>query len=115
MAYTFKRFIPREKKMPNGMNQSEMRYAELLECMKRAGDIRDYRFQAMTFKLADDTRYTPDFVVTFNDRMELHEVKGFLREDAAVKFKVAAHQFQEFGWKMVRWEKKTGWSTIAEY
>lgn len=50
-----------------------------------------HRFEGITLKLADDTRYTPDFIVqTVSGAIELHEVKGFWRDDARVKIKVAA-------------------------
>lgn len=45
--------------------------------------------QSITLKLANGCRYTPDFVVMAG-RPVAYEVKGFMREDAAVKIKVAA-------------------------
>jgi intracellular sulfur oxidation DsrE/DsrF family protein len=45
----------------------------------------------MKFRLADRTFYTPDFnVMLSNFEMEMHEVKGFMEDDAAVKIKVVA-------------------------
>ncbi|MGP9850223.1 hypothetical protein ACT3T7_02270 [Halomonas sp. 111] len=76
------------------MNKTEAAYAALLEAEKQAGEIVWYSFEAMTFKLADNTRYTPDFAVLRADGlMEMREVKGFWREDARVKIKVAAEMF----------------------
>jgi hypothetical protein len=50
--------------------------------------------QNLTLKLADDCRYTPDFIVVrFSGAIEAHEVKGFWRDDAKVKIKVAARLF----------------------
>lgn len=50
--------------------------------------------QNVTLKLADDTRYTPDFVAIDNCGIfHAREVKGFFRDDAKVKIKVAARQF----------------------
>ena len=78
----------------DGMNGTEKRRAIELEAMKRSGLIHDWRYEAMTFKLADDTRYTPDFWIIENDgACEFQEVKGFLRDDALVKIKVAARMF----------------------
>lgn len=82
---------------PGSMNRTESEYAMILESRKRAGEIVDYKFEAVTLKLAANTRYTPDFYVVFPDRIELHEVKGgFWRDDARVKIKVAAAMYPEF-------------------
>lgn len=76
------------------MNKTEAAYAAYLEILKRAGEIADYRFEAVKLRLADKTFYTPDFVVLAPDGvLEMHEVKGFWEEDARVKIKVAAAQF----------------------
>lgn len=99
-------FRPSEPAAPPGtrarqrMNRTEQAYALRLEAMKRNGMIDDYAFEAVTLKLAHDTRYTPDFIVwkryPMADReggqVEFHECKGFMRDDARVKLKVAAKQ-----------------------
>ena len=85
------------------MNKTEMEYAELL---KRTGIIAWYRFEGMKFRLADNTFYTPDFAVMRSDgRLEMHEVKGFWRDDARIKIKVAAEQYPI---QFVAVKKKTG-------
>lgn len=78
-----------------GMNKTEQAYAQILEAQKRNGEIRDWWYEKVTLKLADDTRYTPDFTVIENDgEMRFVETKGgFIREDARVKLAVAAEQF----------------------
>ena len=108
--------IKPKPRQPGMMNRTEQAYAMMLEAMKRSGEIVDYRYESVTFKLAKDTRYTPDFYVIFSDRIELHEVKGGLvRDDARVKFKVAAETFPEYGWKWCQFKnKKTGWQ-ITDY
>jgi hypothetical protein len=79
---------------PGVQNRTEAEYAALLESRKIAGEIAWYAFEGVTFKLAADTRYTPDFAVMLADgRMEMHEVKGFWRDDAKIKIKVAAEMF----------------------
>ncbi len=94
-----------------GMNKLEARFADLLEARRKDGLIREWRYEAVTLKLADDTRYTPDFFVVRSDGMvEFYETKGFFREDAAVKIKVAARQFP-FRFKLVKWSKAKGWET----
>lgn len=83
---------PRRPK--HAMNKLEQRYADILERQFQQGTIKGFGFQRYTFRLADDTRYTPDFhVVTLDDVLEFHETKGFMRDDANVKLKVAAEMF----------------------
>lgn len=76
------------------MNNTEKAYAEHLEWLRHTNQIVWYRFECMTFKLAHDTRYTPDFIVMLpNGLLEAHEVKGYWADDARVKIKVAADIF----------------------
>jgi len=73
------------------MNKSEQAYAAYLDAQKFAGFILWWKFEGVKLRLADNTFYTPDFAVMTADRgLELHEVKGFWRDDARVKIKVAA-------------------------
>ena len=87
------------------MNTTESAYANRLELFKKAGDIEDYIFEGITFKLADDTRYTPDFLVIRKMCFECHEVKGFFRDDAKVKIKVASAKFHWFKFVLVKYNK----------
>lgn len=76
------------------MNKTEAAFAMRLEAQKRSGAIHDWFYEAVTFKLAHDCRYTPDFLVIESDgRLVLHETKGFMRDDALVKLRVFAKQF----------------------
>lgn len=68
-----------------------------------SGRVTSFDFESLKFRLADKTWYTPDFIVhTDEGYIEAHEVKGFLRDDAAVKFKVVAELFPWIRWIMVR-------------
>ena len=99
------RVLPRVSRM----NRTEAAYAVLLEVRRRAGEVAEYHYEALTLKLADDTRYTPDFFVVLADGVcELHEVKGFMRDDARVKVRVAARLFP-FRFRVARHSKATGW------
>lgn len=97
-----------------GMNGTERKRAIELEAMLRTGEILMWRFEAMTLKLADDTRYTPDFFVMLPDgTVRFEETKGFLRDDALVKIKVAATMFP-FSFVMLTVRPKKdggGWAT----
>lgn len=83
------------------MNRTEERYAAHLRDRQMVGEIRWFFFEAIKLRLADNTFYTPDFLVVDNAlALEAHEVKtewgtgrpGW-QEDARVKIKVAAEIF----------------------
>lgn len=94
--------MPRDKSKygkrhkPGEMNATESAYAEQLQVRKLAGEIIDWCFERITLKLADNTRYTPDFVVWLADEtMEFVDTKPHRVIDpkSLVKVKVAAEQF----------------------
>ncbi len=89
-----------------GMNKLESAYGLELEKMKLTGEIIEYKFEAVKLRLADRTYYTPDWFVIFPGHLEFRETKGFMRDDAAVKLKVAAEQFPWFRFVLVKYVKK---------
>lgn len=103
------------------MNKNEAAYAQHLEQLKAAGEIKDYRFEPMTLRLATLTTYRPDFLVlNSDDTMEFREVKGrtkntfWAEEDAKVKIKVAAEQYWMFKFSIVWQQKDKTWG-VKEY
>ncbi len=89
-------------RQPKGMNKTEARYGALLEARKALGDVIWYRYEGITLKLADDTRYTADFAVMMarEGEVQLHEVKGRgknggprFEDDARVKIACAAELY----------------------
>lgn len=90
---------------PKFKSKAEARYAQLLEAQKRDGLITDWKYEAITLRLADGVRYTPDFMVRIGDRMRLVEVKGHMREAARVRLRVAVEMYPCFTWLLV-WAKK---------
>ena len=79
---------------PGAMNKTEARYAQHLEALKADGRVLWYRFEGMKLRLADNTFYTPDFVVLpHTGVLEMHEVKGHWQDDARAKIKIAADQY----------------------
>ena len=97
------------------MNKTEAEWAMILEARKRAGEIVWYGFEAIKLRLADNTHYTPDFAVitAFGHNLELHETKGFWRDDARVKIKVAAEMFPFFKFFAMKKRRKKdggGWA-----
>lgn len=92
-----------------GMNKTEERRAVELEALKRDGQIVNWWYEAVTFKLADDCRYTPDFLIQERDgSLRLEETKGFFRDDAKVKTRVMASKFP-FPLRILKLRKGGGW------
>jgi hypothetical protein len=82
------------KLKPRKMNKLEARYAAYLEGEKAAGRILWYEYEAITLRLGDDCRYTPDFVLMLPDgEIEVRETKGFWEEDAKIKIRVASERY----------------------
>lgn len=76
------------------MNKTEAAYAQHLELLKHAGEVAWYRFEGIKLRLADNTFLTPDFAVMLADgHLQAHEVKGFWRDDAKAKTKIAAEMY----------------------
>ena len=100
-------------RLPAGqMNKTEQAYAAHLELLKASGDILWWKFEPARLVLAPKTTYAPDFMVLRKDcQIVFDEVKGHMRDDAAVKIKVAASMFP-FQFRIVRKVGKVGgmWS-----
>jgi len=89
------------------MNGSEQRYAHRLELLRITGQVAWWAFEPVKFRLADKTWYTPDFLVMQNDgALELHELKGWMEEDANVKLKVTSETYWMFRVMLVREKPK---------
>lgn len=103
---------PKAKPVYKGItfnNQTELNYAMYLDLLQRGGEIESWMYEPCTWRLTTNnklTKYTPDFRVVCADHVEYHEVKGFLEDDANVKFKVAASMYPEYRWLMVTYKKK---------
>jgi hypothetical protein len=100
----------RPRKIAGVMNGTESQYADLLNLRKAAGQIAQFWYEAVTFKLGADLRFTPDFLVMAPDgSLEVHEVKGsFIRDDARVKLIAAAERFPFRFYLAQRLAKKHG-------
>lgn len=82
-------------RLPAGtMNNTEAAYDAHLQMLHRAGEIIWHKFEHIKLRLADKTFLTVDFaVLPASGLLELREVKGFFRDDAKVKIKVAASMY----------------------
>jgi len=88
------------------MNGLETRWAQHLDLQLTAGKILHWAFEPEKFRLADGAYYTPDFRVILPDgTIRFDECKGFRREAAIVRLKVAADQ-HPYQFQLVKWVKK---------
>jgi len=98
-------------RLPKGVkNKTEAAYARHLEALKFAGEIIDYWFEEIKFKIGTSACwYEPDFLVQVKSgAMEIHECKGHWKEDALVKIKALAlrHPFRVIAVRLIKgaWE-----------
>ncbi len=98
-------------RLPTGtMNRTEAAYDAHLRLRQAAGEVLWHKFEGIKLRLADNTFLTVDFAVMMEDgQLEMHEVKGFMEDDAAVKLKVAASIYP-FRFVLVRKIKGGQWS-----
>jgi hypothetical protein len=106
------------------MNGTERLYAEYLELRRQGGEIRAWWFEAVTFRLAEKCKFSPDFMVQMPDHgLQFHDVKAtwskdgkehaHVEEDARVKLRVAAGMFP-FKFAIVWRSRATGeWREVA--
>jgi hypothetical protein len=90
---------PAEKKRirqsSKGLNRTEQEFHDYIN--NDEDDLDPIHTQSVTLLLANGVRYTPDFIAISGCNGELsvraYEVKGYMRDDAAVKIKVAARLY----------------------
>jgi hypothetical protein len=86
-------FVLMPSRSEMALNKTEKAFLRMLRGGKQR---RLIWIQAVTLRLGDDCRYTPDFMtLNHRGRTIFWEVKGFFRDDAKVKLKVAAHEFPQ--------------------
>lgn len=97
------------------MNKAEALYAQHLKLLEHANEVAWFAFEAIKLRLANNTFYSPDFLVMRPDgQLEVHEVKGakgegyYAEEDAKIKAKVAAAMYP-FAFFIVWHVKGSGW------
>src|SRR5690349_11599094 len=91
------------------LNKTERSYLAFIRCL----NFLFIGVQNVTLKLAHDCRYTPDFIVVdMQGHVQAREVKGFMRDDALVKLRVAARLFPWIEFQIVR-KTKNGWDHLT--
>lgn len=122
----FNRFAKYARRKSGEMNKTETAYDAYLGLLLRAGEIDGHKFEGIKLKLADNTFFTPDFLVMAKDGvMELHDTKGttkklrasgekeaapWIEEDAKIKLKLVAelYPFRVFA----VFKTKDGWQKM---
>ena len=91
------------------MNKTEEAYSRFLDTLVACQDVLWWKFEAVKLRLADNTFLTVDFaVMRSTGQLEMHEVKGFMQDDANVKLKVAASMYP-FKFLLIRKAKGSSW------
>lgn len=105
----------RKKTPAERMNKGEQRYAD---CLDTNPHVVAWWYEGMSWRIAEDTRYVPDFVVLLDDgRLECHEVKAKAGKDdfgvtevSWAKIKVAAEHapfpIVVVWWDGVAWKER---------
>jgi hypothetical protein len=118
----------RQGHVPGQMNGIERKYAAVLEARKVAGEIRDYGFEGVAFRVGlRRCFYHPDFHVFHLDgHLELVECKGArkpghaagssqdVHPEGRVKFEAAAQRYWWNEWTKVTW-RGGAFVTLAHY
>lgn len=88
---------PRLRQSSKGPNKTEAAFAAYLRAESCSNGDRPLFEQSVTLKLANGLRYTPDIFRPLPTPV-FFEVKGFMRDDAAAKIKMAAslHRWATF-------------------
>lgn len=91
----------------SGLNKTEQAFYDFMVGVYGAKAVLS---QHVTLRIANGCRYTPDLVLFVSSgAMFAYEVKGFMRDDAAVKLKVAASLYPWIKFHLVtRKPKKIG-------
>lgn len=116
-------------RVPGEMNKTEQAFADLCQDQKLSGVLHDWRYEAITLKIALHMRYTPDFMLfeVATSSLVLVEVKAAYKNketdklqtlgyaDSLVKLKMAAELFPFFEFRLaVRGPDKTWAVTVVK-
>ena len=89
------------------MNKLEAAYAQKLELERLAGMWQWWAYEPIKLRLAGGAWYTPDFaMIDTGGHLVIHETKGFWREAARVRIKVAAELYPFFRFVAVTKQRK---------
>lgn len=88
----------------------EAAWANYLHLQCKGGEIANWWYEPISFRLPGKLRFTPDFLVLAGDGLTFYEVKGWSRNrrDGITRLKMAAGLFPFFNWKLVT-RSNGGW------
>ena len=96
-----RRFAKGRRRVAGVKNKTEQAFEDMFLQQKPHG------YEEITLKLADDCRYTPDYwVLDEDDVLAFEEIKGFWRDDAKVKIRLAAKLFPQFRFRAWTYKNK---------
>lgn len=109
----------------DGKTKLEREYEAYLGLRLKAGEIESFAFEPLTFRLAKNTIYKPDFMVTFPDYVAFYETKPGVKDKKTgvikawsmddgykTKIKVAAELYPQFAWRITWPDKGKGWGEL---
>lgn len=97
------------RRQPGKMNRLEASYARHLDARKAAGEVLAWWFERVAFRVGTACFWHADFLVQVADgTLEIHDCKGYARDDATVKARAVADEFP-FDVYHVTHSKKDGW------
>jgi len=92
------------------MNKTEAAYSAVLDARKARGEVAWWRFGALNLRIGEKCFYHTDFMVLLADgHIELHETKGFMRDDAQVKLRAIREMYPFFAVVVVKKGKGGTW------
>jgi hypothetical protein len=87
----------------------ELDFAAHLQLLKDNGEIDEWRYHPLKFRIAKNCTYEPDFLTRKGEHFTVYEVKGSWKaknaRDSRTRLEVAAFMYQWFSWRGVTREK----------
>jgi len=98
-------------------SELELDYSLYLDALKMAGKILRWRYEPLSFRLADKDKgqvwYKPDFLIEYPDgTVTFDEVKGYMRTADRIRLLVAASEYWWLNFRLVTRKKKSDPFTI---
>lgn len=95
------------------MNKTEARFEqEHLKPLIYSAELFAYDYEAVTLRLANGCRYTPDFWAISNKGVTIYyeiKARGNVQDDSVVKLKVAASKYVNCEFYLCAWDRH-GWT-----
>lgn len=95
---------------PRYRSQLEAHYAQYLTWREQAGEVTRWYYEPFSLNIAEGCRFTPDFLVILPDGTQrIDETKGYMREAARVRLRVAARLYPHWNFYLVTRTKEGLW------